>query len=213
MKKIIAVAAIMTLLAGCETMQTKESTSASQDKPTSAVAPVVATPAKPTAPQKKLGPKAQAKKDAEDRKAARLEAAAARKAQQQEAAATASASASTTAPVATSNGKTQEVKGINDWTGQIIGTPVNGKFSGLKIGMGVNEVISVAGAPTDTRSHITGKAWIPFYFGSGRYETVFYYKGVGRLTFSGGAGAYSVGVNDGSGLTVIEYDKAERGFQ
>lgn len=152
MKKIIAVAAIMTLLAGCETMQTKESTSASKDQPTAASA-------------------------------------------------------------STSNGKTREVKGINDWSGQIIGTPVKGKFSGLKIGMGVNEVISVAGAPTDTRSHITGKAWIPFYFGSGRYETVFYYKGVGRLTFSGGAGAYSIGVNDGSGLTVIEYDKAERGFQ
>lgn len=210
MKKIIAVAAIMTLLAGCETMQTKGATSVSEDKPTAAVVPVVTTPAKPTAPQKKLGPKAQAKKDAEDRKAARLEAAAARKAQQQEAA---EAAASAAEPVPTSNSKTREVKGINDWTGQIIGTPVNGKFSGLKIGMGVNEVISVAGAPTDTRSHITGKAWIPFYFGSGRYETVFYYKGVGRLTFSGGAGAYSIGVNDGSGLTVIEYDKAERGFQ
>lgn len=207
MKKIIAVSAFMALLCGCETMQKKETPPAPEVKAAPVAAPAVAAPAKPTVPQKKLGPKAQAKKDTEDRKAAQQAAATEKKAQQQE---TASAAA---APVAVSNGKPQEVKGINDWTGQIIGTPVKGKFSGLKIGMGLNEVISIAGNPTDTQSHITGKAWIPFYFGSGRYETIFYYKGVGRLTFSGGAGAYAIGVNDGSGLTVIEYDKSERGFQ
>lgn len=207
MKQLITVAAVIVLLAGCETMQKKEAAPAPEVKAAPAAAPVVAAPAKPAAPQKKLGPKAQAKKDAEDRKAAQQAAAAEKKAQQE------AASAPTPAPAAASNGKPQEVKGINDWSGQIIGTPVKGKFSGLKIGMGLNEVISIAGTPTDTNSHITGKAWIPFYFGSGRYETIFYYKGVGRLTFSGGAGAYAIGVNDGSGLTVIEYDKTERGFQ
>ncbi|MES2024632.1 MAG: hypothetical protein V4448_03645 [Pseudomonadota bacterium] len=205
MKKIIGMVVLMSLLAACETMQKKEAAPATSDVSTAPAATTPAAPVKAAAPEKKLGPKAQARKDAADKKAAQQAAAAEKKAAQQEAAA---------APVASATpGKPQDVKGINDWSGQIIGTPVKGKFSGLKIGMGLNEVISIAGKPTDTNSHITGKAWIPFYFGSGRYETIFYYKGVGRLTFSGGAGAYAVGVNDGSGLTVIEYDKSERGFQ
>lgn len=203
MKKMMGLALLLALLAGCETMQKKEAApAAAETKATPApVAPAVKPAAKTAAPEKKLGPKAQAQKDAADKKAAQQEAAAA-------AAAAKKAPADTAAP-----GKTQEVKGINDWSGQIVGTPFKSKFSNLKIGMGFNEAISIAGKPTDTSSHITGKAWIPFYFGSGRYETVFYYKGVGRLTFAGGAGAYAVGVNDNSGLTIIEYDKNERGFQ
>ena len=203
MKKLIGIAVIMALLAGCETMQKKESVAAPETKAVPKEEAAPAASAKPAAPQKKLSPKAQARKDAEDRKAAQKAAAAEKQAQQ---------TASAAAPAA-SGGKIQEVKGINDWSGQIVGTPVKGKFSNLKIGMGLNEVISIAGRPTDTSSHITGKAWIPFYFGSGRYETIFYYKGVGRLTFAGGAGAYAMGVNDGSGLSIIEYDKSERGFQ
>ncbi len=182
MKKLIGIAVVMTLLAGCETLQKKETSAASETRAETASAASTNS----AVSQKKLGPKARARKDAEDKK---------------------------TAQQAGSGGRTQEVKGINGWSGQIVGTPVKGKFSKLKIGMGLNEVISIAGRPTDTSSHITGKAWIPFYFGSGRYETIFYYKGVGRLTFAGGAGAYAIGVNDGSGLSIIEYDRSERGFQ
>ncbi len=189
MKKLIGLAVMATLLTGCETMQKKEET------PAPAAAPAAST--KAAEPAKKLSPKEQARKDAADKKAAREAAAAAKAAPADNA----------------GSAKVQEVKGINDWSGQIVGTPFNSKFSKLKIGMGFNEVISIAGKPTDTSSHITGKAWIPFYFGSGRYETVFYYKGVGRLTFAGGAGAYAPGVHDNSGLTIIEYNKSERGFQ
>ena len=35
------------------------------------------------------------------------------------------------------------------------------------------------GPPTDTSSHITGKAFIPWYFGEDRAETEAYYKGSG----------------------------------
>lgn len=200
MKKLIGIALIMSLLAACETMQKKDATVAPETKAVPKEEPAPAASAKPVAPQKKLGPKAQAKKDAEDKKAAQQAAAAEKKAQQ---------AASAAAPAAASDGKTQEVKGINDWTGQIVGTPIaNSKFSRLKIGMGMNEVTSIAGQPTDTGTHMTGKAWIPFYMGAGRHETIYYYKGLGRLTFSGGGG-----VSSNSGLTVIEYDKSERGFQ
>ena len=207
MNKLIGLAVTVALLAGCETMQKKEEAPApaAETKPAAAPAPAAAptTPAKSAKPAKKLSAKEQARKDAADKKAAEKEAAAAT-----------AAAASQPAPAETGNGKPQEVKGINDWSGQIIGTPApKSKFTNLKIGMGFNEVISIAGQPTDTSSYITGKAWIPFYFGSGRYETVFYYKGVGRLTFSGGAGAYAIGVHDNSGLTIIEHDKNERGFK
>lgn len=83
----------------------------------------------------------------------------------------------------------EKLKGINDWQGEITGKPApNSKFSQLKIGMSTQQVISLIGQPNDAGAHITGKAFIPFYFGSdrARYEMVF--KGHGRLLFATGAG-------------------------
>lgn len=83
----------------------------------------------------------------------------------------------------------QKVKGLNDWEGEIHGKPGPGsKFGQLKIGMSVQQVINLVGQPSDQGAYITGKAWIPFYFGSdrSRYEAV--YKGQGRLIFATSAG-------------------------
>lgn len=105
-------------------------------------------------------------------------------------------------------GNRREVKGINDWSGYIQGTPAaKSKFAKLTIGMGRREVMDLAGAPTDQSAHVTGKAWIPFYYGSGRFETMLYYKGVGRLLFAGNAG-----FTTDSGLIGIEHDTTERGY-
>jgi hypothetical protein len=83
----------------------------------------------------------------------------------------------------------QKVKGLNDWEGEITGKPVPGsKFSQLQIGMPMKQVLDIAGAPTDQGSYMTGKAWIPFNFGSDRYRHEAVYKGQGRLIFAGGAG-------------------------
>lgn len=95
-------------------------------------------------------------------------------------------------------GHGQKVKGINDWEGEITGKPAkNSKFTQLKIGMSMRQVTNQIGTPSDEGAYMTGKAWIPFYFGSDRhrYETV--YKGHGRLIFAGGAGlgAGSLGGN------------------
>lgn len=82
----------------------------------------------------------------------------------------------------------QKVKGLNDWEGEITGKPVPGsKFSKLQIGMGLREALDVAGTPTDQGAYVSGKAFIPFYFGSGgtRYEAA--YKGHGRLIFAQGS--------------------------
>jgi hypothetical protein len=83
----------------------------------------------------------------------------------------------------------QKVKGINDWEGEITGKPAPGsKFTQLKIGMPMKQVLDLVGTPTDQGSYMTGKAWIPFNFGSDRYRHEAVYKGQGRLVFAGAAG-------------------------
>lgn len=86
-------------------------------------------------------------------------------------------------------GHGQKVKGINDWEGEITGRPAPGsKFTQLKIGMSAKQAMDIVGQPTDQGAYITGKAWIPFYFGSDRYRYEMAYKGMGRLIFAGSSG-------------------------
>ena len=81
----------------------------------------------------------------------------------------------------------QKVKGVGDWEGEITGKPAPGsKFSQLQIGMPMRQVTDIAGQPSDQGAYITGKAWIPFYFGSDRHRYEMVYKGMGRLIFAGG---------------------------
>jgi hypothetical protein len=83
----------------------------------------------------------------------------------------------------------QKVKGLNDWEGEITGKPAPGsKFTQLKIGMPLKQVMDLVGTPTDQGAYVTGKAWIPFNFGSDRYRHEVVYKGQGRLVFAGSAG-------------------------
>ncbi|MBA4423313.1 MAG: hypothetical protein C0390_09475 [Syntrophus sp. (in: bacteria)] len=104
----------------------------------------------------------------------------------------------------------QTVKGINDWEGEIIGKPAPGsKFTKLKIGMGMRQVTDLIGQPSDQGAYVTGKAWIPFYYGSDRYRHELVYKGQGRLIFSGGSrGSYSSG-----NLTSIIHNAKEEGYR
>ena len=65
------------------------------------------------------------------------------------------------------------------------GTPAPGsKFAKLKMGMSPDEVTNLIGQPTSQSSHVTGKAWIPFYFGGDKFRLEMFYKGEGQLTFS-----------------------------
>jgi hypothetical protein len=105
----------------------------------------------------------------------------------------------------------QKVKGIDDWEGEITGKPAPGsKFSQLKIGMSAAQVLSMLGQPTDQGAHPTGKAWIPFYFGSDRYRYEVVYKGQGRLLFASGAG---FGWDANTHLIWIIHSAAEQGFR
>jgi len=79
------------------------------------------------------------------------------------------------------------VKGIGDWEGEIAGVPTaSSKFRTLKIGMPMRQVRDLIGQPSDEGTYVTGKAWIPFYFGSDRFRYELVYKNTGRLIFAGG---------------------------
>ena len=79
----------------------------------------------------------------------------------------------------------RKVKGVGDWEGEITGQPAPGsKFGQLQIGMGMQQAKDVVGTPTDQGGYVTGKAFIPWYFGSGKYRHELVYKGMGRLIFA-----------------------------
>lgn len=106
-------------------------------------------------------------------------------------------------------GQGTQVKGINDWQGEIAGVPAaNSRFTKLKIGMPQKQVTDLIGEPTDQGAYVTGKAFIPFYFGSdrGRWEMV--YKGQGRLIFSNQSG-----FGTGFYLTWIIHNANEPGYR
>jgi len=92
-------------------------------------------------------------------------------------------------------GSGRTVKGLNGYEGEITGNPArNSKFTRLQIGMSAKQVTDLAGPPTDQGAYVTGKAFIPFYFGSDRHRFEMTYKGQGRLIFAGGGmGDFSSG--------------------
>lgn len=65
------------------------------------------------------------------------------------------------------------------------------------------EVTQVAGPPTDTCTHVTGKAFIPLYVGNDKEVTELHYKGQGRVILSGGGVTPQV--------ISVDYDPTESG--
>lgn len=86
--------------------------------------------------------------------------------------------------------------------------PAGSPFSKIKVGMSGKEVLDLIGPPTDQKAYMTGKAWIPFYFGSDRYREEYRYKHQGVITLAGGggfSGAFTV-------YRVI-YNRLEAGYE
>ena len=84
--------------------------------------------------------------------------------------------------------------------------PSNSPLAKVKEGMGMKEVQDLIGPPTDTNSHVTGKAFIPFYYGPDSAEVEAYYKGMGRIVYSAG------GFSGGARVISVEYDPNETGY-
>jgi hypothetical protein len=85
--------------------------------------------------------------------------------------------------------------------------PADSPLAKIKTGMRMQEVINILGAPTDQNSYSTGKAWIPFYYGDDVRRTSYYYKGIGRVVFTGG----NVFGGGGGNVLRVDYDPSESG--
>ena len=108
------------------------------------------------------------------------------------------------------SGSGTKVKGLGDWEGEITGKPAPGsKFTKLQIGMSMRQAVDLAGQPTDQGAYVTGKAWIPFYFGSDRHRYEMVFKGQGRLIFAGG----SLGDFTGGNLIWVIHNAREGGYR
>jgi hypothetical protein len=110
-------------------------------------------------------------------------------------------------------GSGKQVKGKDDWEGEITGIPAPGsKFTKLQIGMGMREAMDIAGAPTDQGAYVTGKAFIPWYFGADKHRQELVYKGMGRLIFASGGG-WGFGGGSGGNLVWIIHNSNESGYR
>ena len=104
----------------------------------------------------------------------------------------------------------RKVKGINNWEGEITGKPgAKSRFGKLQIGMPMQQVVNLIGQPSDQGAYVTGKAWIPFYFGADRHRYEMVYKNQGRLIFAGG----SIGNFTGGNLIWIIHNATEPGHR
>ena len=121
-----------------------------------------------------------------------------------------------------SEGYGKKVTGRGGWTGEILGIPASGsKFRNLEIGMSVAEVTRILGAPTDQGAYLTGQAFNPFHFGTGksRYEMV--YKNQGRFildspspySFNNSMGGVANGAFGTGNLIWIIHNSKEPGYR
>lgn len=62
--------------------------------------------------------------------------------------------------------------------------PAGHAFGKVTEGMTESDVRKILGEPTSTKDYMTGKAWIPWYFGSDTSRQEWTYKGKGLITFS-----------------------------
>lgn len=62
--------------------------------------------------------------------------------------------------------------------------PTSSPLSRIEMGMTDLQVRKLLGEADNQSSYMTGKAWIPFYFGGDTHRTDWIYNGVGRVIFS-----------------------------
>jgi hypothetical protein len=80
-------------------------------------------------------------------------------------------------------------------------------LSKVAVGMTKSQVREIAGSPSDENAYISGKGWIPFYFGNDARRATWFYKGQGRVVFADG----NVFGGGGSNVVNVEIDPTEPG--
>ena len=83
--------------------------------------------------------------------------------------------------------------------------PATSPLASIHKGMGMAAVFNIMGSPSDQCGHITGKSFIPFYFGGDARRSELHYKGQGRVILSSGG-------FQGSHVSAVEYDPSESGY-
>ena len=79
--------------------------------------------------------------------------------------------------------------------------PAGSPLAKVKVGMQRAQVDDLIGQPTSTRVFPSGKSFIPYYYGPDRYRTGAFFKGLGRVVFSGA-----------DQVVEIVYDPTEDGY-
>ena len=62
--------------------------------------------------------------------------------------------------------------------------PAGSALAGIEVGMNDTQVRNALGNPDNSNAYMTGKAWIPFYYGPDTHRTDWMYRGQGRVVFS-----------------------------
>ena len=86
--------------------------------------------------------------------------------------------------------------------------PAKSKMAQITDGMREAEVMKIMGPPDDSKAYVTGKAFIPFYYGGDSTRFAAYWKGQGRVIFQGG-NAWGAGRGK---VVRVEYDPNEDGY-
>jgi hypothetical protein len=86
--------------------------------------------------------------------------------------------------------------------------PSSSPLAKVQQGMTEPQVAAILGVPDDSKAYITGKAFIPFYYGPDQSRFACYYKGKGRVIFAGGN---QWGAGRGK-VVQVEYDPSEDGI-
>ncbi len=79
--------------------------------------------------------------------------------------------------------------------------PPDEPFAKIEKGMGQTQVFDIIGQPDDSQSRSSGKAFIPFYYGSDTVRTILYYEDQGRIVLGGN-----------NRVIGIDYDPSEDGY-
>jgi outer membrane protein assembly factor BamE (lipoprotein component of BamABCDE complex) len=85
--------------------------------------------------------------------------------------------------------------------------PAGTPFASIKVGMDSQQVVALIGSPTSQGAYMTGKSFIPFYYGGDTHRIQYNYKDQGRIILSPDS-------RFTSSLSVIEieYDPTETGY-
>ncbi len=90
-----------------------------------------------------------------------------------------------------------------------VAAPASSPLSKVQLGMHKKQVQDLLGAASDENGYLTGKAFMPWYFGNDAHRTCWYYKGMGRVVFADGN---IFGGGGGSEVIRVDYDPSESGY-